>query len=61
MPLILAQEYARSAEAGTEFALLATDPGVYEDIPAWCRMHGHSIVSTNEFENVIRMKIRLSQ
>lgn len=61
MPLILAQEFAQNAEAGTEFALVATDPGVYEDIPAWCRMHGHQIVSTDEREHVIRITIRLFQ
>lgn len=61
MPLILAQEYARNAEEGTEFALVATDPGVHEDIPAWCRMHGHRIVSTDENEHEIRIRIRLFQ
>lgn len=59
MPLIMAQEYANHADAGTEFVLLATDPGVHEDIPAWCRMHGHCIVSTDESANEIRMTIRL--
>ncbi len=59
MPLILAQEFASRADAGTEFALVASDPGVHEDIPAWCRMHGHRIVSTHENATEIRMTIRL--
>lgn len=60
MPLILAQEFAQSTVGDTEFTLLATDPGVHQDIPAWCRMHGHLIVSTDEHENVIRITIRLA-
>ena len=60
MPLILAQEFASRAAVGTEFVLVATDPGVHEDIPAWCRMHGHHIVSTNESDTEIRISIRLN-
>ena len=60
MPLILAQEFAGKAEAGTKFVLVATDPGVHEDIPAWCRMHGHQIVSTSENAAEIRMIIELA-
>lgn len=60
MPLILAQEFAKKASAGTQFVLVATDPGVHEDIPAWCRMHGHQIVSTDENASEIRMTIELA-
>ena len=58
MPLIRAQDFVRSIEPGDRFALLATDPGVYQDIPAWCRMHGHEIISTAENGHVIRMVIQ---
>lgn len=60
MPLILAQEFAKKASGGTHFILVATDPGVHEDIPAWCRMHGHQIVSTDENASEIRMTIELA-
>ncbi len=26
----------------------ATDPGVKHDIPAWCRVHGHEVLSVEE-------------
>jgi tRNA 2-thiouridine synthesizing protein A len=26
----------------------ATDPGVKQDIPAWCRVHGHEVLSIEE-------------
>jgi len=28
--------------------VLATDPGVKQDIPAWCRVHGHEVLSIEE-------------
>ena len=58
LPLIKAQEHARFLQPGAEFELLANDPGVYQDIPAWCRMHGHRIVSTVEESHIIHMRIR---
>ena len=30
---------------GTRFTVRATDPAAPEDIPAWCRMTGHTLVS----------------
>lgn len=29
---------------GAELTLIARDPGVPEDLPAWCRMTGHRLV-----------------
>jgi tRNA 2-thiouridine synthesizing protein A len=31
---------------GEVFKLVALDPGAPADIPAWCRMVGHTLVST---------------
>lgn len=31
--------------AGALFRLIARDPGVPEDLPAWCRLTGHRLVS----------------
>ena len=32
---------------GAELRVLARDPGAPEDIPAWCRLTGHSLVEAN--------------
>lgn len=60
IPLIRAHEFASELAPGTQFLLLASDPGVYYDIPAWCRMHGHELVSVEEAQSecVIQMWIR---
>jgi tRNA 2-thiouridine synthesizing protein A len=32
--------------AGARFHLIATDPGAPEDLPAWCRMTGHRLLTS---------------
>jgi tRNA 2-thiouridine synthesizing protein A len=41
---------------GTTFTLIASDPGVPEDLPAWCRMTGHRLVRAAPPEFVIERK-----
>lgn len=36
--------------------LIARDPGVPEDLPAWCRMTGHRLVSAAPPEFIIERK-----
>ncbi len=38
------------------FTLIARDPGVPEDLPAWCRMTGHRLVRAEPPEFVIERK-----
>jgi tRNA 2-thiouridine synthesizing protein A len=45
MPVIRLQDAVAQAQPGQRVVLIATDPGVQQDIPAWCRMHGHEILS----------------
>ena len=41
---------------GARLTLVARDPGVPEDLPAWCRMTGHRLVSATPPEFVIERK-----
>jgi tRNA 2-thiouridine synthesizing protein A len=41
---------------GEVFRLRATDPAAPEDIPAWCRMTGHMLVSADHPIYLIRRK-----
>ncbi|MBS0260331.1 MAG: sulfurtransferase TusA family protein [Planctomycetes bacterium] len=41
---------------GTQFVLIAHDPGVPEDLPAWCRMTGHRLLSAPPPEFVLERK-----
>ena len=38
---------------GATFTLIARDPGVPEDLPAWCRMTGHRLVRAEPPEFVM--------
>jgi tRNA 2-thiouridine synthesizing protein A len=42
--------------AGVVLTVRATDPGAPEDIPAWCRLTGHPLVSADHPTYLIRRK-----
>lgn len=48
MPVIRLQDCINQQTAGARVEITCTDPGVMNDIPAWCRINGHSIVSATE-------------
>ncbi len=61
LPVIRTQDRVRKLPAGALLEVLATDPGTLQDIPAWCRVHGHELLaaeSTGE-EVVYRFRIRV--
>ena len=41
LPVIRTQQKIAGLNGGDRLEVAATDPGVLEDIPAWCRVHGH--------------------
>ncbi len=59
IPVIRAQELARTLTAGDLVELVATDPGVMHDVPAWCRVHGHDVITSKEQDDeyLIQFKI----
>lgn len=48
MPVIRLGEMIEKIKMSDTIEMLATDPGVLHDIPAWCKVHGHSVISINE-------------
>jgi tRNA 2-thiouridine synthesizing protein A len=61
MPVIKTQERIRQLANGDQLEIIATDPGALQDIPAWCRIHGHEVVSTLEQESEVRIRIRVNR
>lgn len=43
-------------QPGAVFGLIARDPGVAEDLPAWCRMTGHKLLQAAPPEYLIERK-----
>lgn len=58
-PLIELGRALRSLRPGTQVLLLADDPVVLTDVPAWCAMVGGQLVRTDHEAADIRMLIRL--
>lgn len=44
MPVIKTQNKIKSMCAGDTLLVIASDPGVKQDIPAWCRINGHYVM-----------------
>ncbi|MGB5473606.1 MAG: sulfurtransferase TusA family protein [Gammaproteobacteria bacterium] len=43
LPVIRTQDAVAECMPGDALQVRCTDPGVVHDIPAWCRVHGHTV------------------
>ncbi len=59
LPVIRTQNMVKSLKPGDILEVVGTDPGILNDIPAWCRISGHEILSQDRVENdyFIRLKV----
>ncbi|HHJ80267.1 MAG TPA: sulfurtransferase TusA family protein [Candidatus Tenderia electrophaga] len=63
IPVIRTQNKAKKLAPGDTLEVLCTDPGVINDIPAWCRINGHTVVSseTREDGNLIIITLTIGE
>ena len=61
MPVIKTQTKLQGLNPGERLRILATDPGVLHDIPAWCRVNGHQHLSSEELDGVIVIIVAAGQ
>ena len=59
MPVIRAQAAVRQLQPGQMVEILATDPGVMHDIPAWCRVQGHRYLGCVHEDRVMRLTLKV--
>jgi len=59
MPVIKTQNIIKTLAAGDKVRVTCTDPGVLQDIPAWCRINGHTVLTTEEvdFEYILTIAV----
>lgn len=58
IPVIRTQDRIAELLDGDTLEVLCSDPGVLHDIPAWCRIHGHSITNTvHDLDGLIRITV----
>ncbi len=51
LPVIRTQDKVKQLMAGDQLEVICTDPGVMQDIPAWCRINGHKVLETSTHDN----------
>jgi len=59
LPVIRAQDAIADMQSGERLRVVATDPGVKNDIPAWCRINGHKVESMDEKDDEIVITIEV--
>lgn len=59
MPVIRTQDRIAHLAPGDLLEVTCTDPGALHDIPAWCRVHGHEVVSATDAGGDIRIVVRI--
>ncbi len=50
LPVIRTQDKVKKMLSGQQLEVICTDPGVMQDIPAWCRINGHQVIETSADE-----------
>ena len=61
MPVIKVQDRVAQMSAGEELLAVCTDPGVQQDIPAWCRINGHEVIAIEAGEDEYRVHVRVGK
>lgn len=59
MPVIRTQNAIADLAAGDKVHVFGTDPGMLQDIPAWCRLNGHQVLEIKEHEDDIEIIIKV--
>ena len=59
MPVIRSQDRVEQLQPGDTLVVTCTDPGAKYDIPAWCRVNGHEVLSIEEQQDEIIITLRV--
>ena len=59
MPVIRTQDRVTQLQIGDVLSVTCTDPGVMQDIPAWCRINGHKVLETqsDDYQYIIILEV----
>ena len=60
LPVIRTQDKAAELKQGDILEVFCTDPGALNDIPAWCRIHGHQVLDANESDDEVVIRLKLA-
>ncbi len=61
MPVIRTQNRVATLKAGDLLEVICSDPGAKYDIPAWCRINGHELISIEEQTGEIKIVVKVGK
>jgi tRNA 2-thiouridine synthesizing protein A len=61
LPVIRTQDLIKRLPPNARVEVIADDPGVEADIPAWCRVHGHVLERMDVEGHIYRFAIRVQR
>jgi len=61
LPVIRTQNTVKNLLPGDILDVLASDPGVMHDIPAWARVHGHRLVSAEKIDGEFLIRLEIGE
>ncbi|MCP4008678.1 MAG: sulfurtransferase TusA family protein [Proteobacteria bacterium] len=59
LPVIRAQDKIKTMRSGQLLNVVCSDPGALNDIPAWCRINGHRVVSSQHDDSTISVLVEV--
>jgi tRNA 2-thiouridine synthesizing protein A len=59
LPVIRTQDKVLQLSKGDVLTVYCTDPGATNDIPAWCRINGHKVLSIDHNREDISITIEV--
>ncbi len=60
MPVIKTQNKIAELQPGDTIEVTCTDPGALNDIPAWCRINGHTVKESRESDDEVIIVIQIN-
>jgi tRNA 2-thiouridine synthesizing protein A len=59
LPVIRTQDKVKLLQPGDQLEVICTDPGVMQDIPAWCRINGHKVLESRsvDYEYIVLLEV----
>lgn len=60
LPVIKTQDKVKELLSGDILEVTSTDPGALNDIPAWCRINGHTVLDSSETSGEVIIRIEVS-
>ncbi|MFN2309652.1 MAG: sulfurtransferase TusA family protein [Gammaproteobacteria bacterium] len=59
LPVIRTQDAIARLHPGDRLRVHCTDPGALHDIPAWCRIHGHTVCAIDQAGREITITVQV--